>query len=692
MSFQGPSRAERAHADRTNFFHSLSFYCTVQSHSFIIQPLRPSQCAFRRESRARRLHVTTSKLTKSDFLNRSDASFAAIDAGLDDVLSLSEENARLRAMLAAVQTAPITVKVTSPVEADAVTLAKELAAARAAQQQAERELQVLRGGHPAVVADAVEDQSSEVGLLRSSLAALASELELEKNRAREAEALREEETSKVHNLRSKMEESRRALMRMQGETQRRLSNDMYAPVARRASGIESTIPRRRSSLGLASSGGVPVATPVPVSGVGLGLAVESPSLSVLSTSPAGKASPLHRFATRRGSASFAPELREEDDRAAKLRDLRLGVTTTKVASRRGSLANGLPDFFGLGDFDFDADRKLNAPQRFGRHGSISEEACDPYDRPPSAPLRLDGRKNSVAVFENWSRRSSTSSCGSFTFGSMPSGSALSDYSSSPMDTDERLLMQLEGLKIQLAESEEGRRASELCVKALKDFIATRPDGSAISLPPLPTDSASATFEPRRASSGSRWSIPRLSFGAGSRSSSPASSTSPNLTTWTRRTSATSTSSHTTSKPPLATPLAPTFGGFSFSALVARPSTADDGDTSPTMGGPSGQSGLFQTTSFPTEPSPQLQDDSADFSPSNRDSSCSTAPSLSSASSTSSRSPSPVDDDDEDDEDELHDEPEIILASAENFSLAPSKGYLKDTVRMSALPSGLGLGM
>lgn len=576
-------------------------------------------------------------------------------------------------MLAAAQ-APVAVKITAPEEVDASNFAAELATARAAQLEAERELQALRTSHPAIVAAAVEDQTNELDLLRNSLATLASELEVEKTRVAEEE-------DKVHTLRLKMEDSRRALMRVQGEAQRRSSIDMHAPLPPRRASTIDTLPRRRSSLGPPLQG-LPSAIPVPNSSVGLGLAVDSPKMTAMSTSPSGKPSPLHRFAHRRGSTNLClpMETREEDDRAAKLRDLRLGFTTTKVASR-GSLANGLPDFFGLADFEFDADRK-NAPgSNFGRHGSIGQ---DPFERPPSAPLRLGGRNNSVAVFENWSRRSSTSSCGSYSFPSFTSGSAISSTSSA--DVDDRLLMQLEGLRIQLAESEESRRASEHCVKVLKDFITAHPDAN-ISLPPLPSDAE----PPHRPTSGSRWSIPRLSLGGGSRSSSPAQNSSPNLTTYTRRTSNTSNSSMSTSIPPLATPTArsgaPTFGAFSFSALVARSSSMVDGDTSPTMSGPSGKTGTFQST-FPLDPSPQLQN-SANFSPPRGSSS---APSLTSGSSSSPST------DDEDDDDELDfdaEEPEVVFsASRELFSYSASaKGYVKDAgSRPLSMVSGSGLGL
>lgn len=50
-----------------------------------------------------------------------------------------------------------------------------------------------------------------------------------------------------------------------------------------------------------------------------------------------------------------------------------------------------------------------------------------------------------------------------------------------------LRLQLEALSAQFAESEEARIASESCVKALREFIASGPETEVINLPPLPTD-------------------------------------------------------------------------------------------------------------------------------------------------------------------------------------------------------------
>lgn len=632
----------------------------------------------------------------------SEASFAAIDAGLDAVSSLSEENARLRALLAA-QTPSTTTSLAPSVSiytTDAAHLAAELAATKAAQEEMARELAAMKASHQSViVSHVVEDRSSELDLLRSSLATLASELQLEKERVAEIEAQRREEEEKVATLRSKMEESRRALMRLQGESARRGSSDMMGVPVRRGSGLDNA-PRRRSSLGLA-----PVNLPV-----GLGLAVDQQT-GMMSTSPSNKPTPLSRFAHRRGSASISitPESREEDDRTARLRDLRLGLTTTKIASRRSSLVSGVPEFLNPTDFDFDQTSTRGRLGSFtyggSRHSSISEEGgahSEPISRPPSAPLRAAGRKDSMAVFENWSRRSSTDSSGGYAnFGPYEGG----EYSPS-MDDHEELRNQLQGLRIQLAEAEEGRRASDMCVKALKDFISTRPtdqkEGN-ISLPPLPTDSVNDTLEAPRRPSSSRWSIPRLSLGGGGGSrresnTSTGGQTSPNLTTYTRRGSAASASSHSTyldktnlalgtsssSSTTLAAPSAssstPIFGAFSFSALVSRSSTIVDGDTSPTMSGPDSQS-------FPTEPSPQIPDHESEsehgFS--------SVAPSLASnssaASSDSSRSNSPIADEDLD-----LDGPQIVIAEAKFVDLAGATTVLPESKVPEPLTPTLSFGM
>ncbi|GAA6010108.1 hypothetical protein JCM10207_007562 [Rhodosporidiobolus poonsookiae] len=636
----------------------------------------------------------------------SDDSFAALDAILkqecDVVTSLSEENARLRSLLAE-RDAPSLPSNVSAAQLDPATLYAELQATKAAQAELFAELKSMRESQ---VAAAAEDRSDEVALLRSSLADLANQLEAEKTRVTALEVQRKEEEEKVTTLRSKVEESRRALMRLQNESNKRSSiagmdNYSFPPSSKRAitngndqgysfpprrGSLLDSAPRRRSSLGLAAITGSPSSPdsptePIPLSG--LGLAVQSPTAATfqLSSSPSStsKATPLQRYAHRRGSASISivpSGSSEEDDRTARLRELRLGMTSTKCHSRRNSAVTGLPEF--ATPFDWDAERRFArrmsaaSSSRSRRNGSICEgdetdSGSSSYDAPLSANLRMVGRQNSFAVFQSWSRRSSSTS------DSFSTGGCGDAYNPEPVTQDHLrdLQLQLQGLRIQLAEAEEGRRASELCLRALKEFVSKAnpdADGLPLSLPPLPSDSTADalgddTSSPRRPTapslpSASRWSIPRLSL---SNRTPQANSDAASF----RRSSAASsvTSASGTCMDSKPTPSLPSFGAFSFSALVSRPTSVFlvDADTSPTMSRPATFAANPLTATcgageFPVEPSPLLgsgsnptsraasvrraqrssQDSVASPSDAEGDDAASTAPSLVSDSDLSSR--------------------------------------------------------
>ncbi|KAM0750710.1 hypothetical protein T439DRAFT_237976 [Meredithblackwellia eburnea MCA 4105] len=590
----------------------------------------------------------------SSFHNRTvSESFEAFDAILSEevtrISALTQENATLRELLAE-RAHPDASKPTPPnaeelAMLDATKLQRELEASRLAQEEMARELLALRTSQATIVENVSEDHSSELELLRQSLATLASELEQEKQRAAESEAKRREEEDKVATLRSKVEESRRALMRIQGESSRK--NSVPEIQSRRMSaGLYDTAPRRKSSLGL------------PPTPAGLGLGFGEASTSTL---PPSKSATINRH--RRGSASVSYTSTDslEEDRMARFRDLRLGNTTTKVASRRSSIANG-NDLLGGTELEFEPERRripsISIPEMC--NNSICEEEGSEFgtSRPPSAPLRWQGRKHSMAVFDDVSRRSSLevspSPGNSFLMAPQQARSMSSGDRSTGTPSTSELLMQLEGLRIQLAESEEGRRASELCVKALKEFIAS-PNLSQgeglMSLPPLPTDvdidapftASPSALSSKRASTGSRWSIPRLPS-IGRRESGNAavstSASSPNLTTYTpRRASGASTFPNLDKATP-STPAAPIFGSFSFSNLVNRQLTVNaivDADTSPTMTGGESVSEFRNLNST----SPPIREESECES----DISSTRAPSLtdSSASSESSRSSSPIND-------------------------------------------------
>ncbi|KAM0786546.1 hypothetical protein ACM66B_002003 [Microbotryomycetes sp. NB124-2] len=631
------------------------------------------------------------------------------------MLALTVENARLRALLAAAS--PTMPKpLLSPTQDEVCVLKLDLEIAKAAQAEAERKL--LERDEPRELTDTTseaDDLRKELDLVKTSLASIASDLEAERERAQELAAVYRQEQVKVAFLQQTIDDLRKPLP----GNGRRPSID--AASARRISLFDST-PRRRSSLG--PLGQAMAAAPQPVNGVGLGLGVESPSMNIVSTSPLGKPTPLHRLAQRRASVSLGLD-REEDDRRSKLRDLRFGTNCLKVASRRGSLASGLPEFSSADDFVLEYGGRRRPSAASYRHGSISEEG-----RPPSAPLRA-ARKNSMAVFEAWSRRSSTDSSaaaytGPFYLDDEP------EFDDLDTDDPNELRLRLEGLKIQLAESEEGRRASELCLRALKDFIAQRGESvDEISLPPLPTETGNMVPPPapRNRASFARWSIPRFSFS--SRSGSPApSNESPNLTTYTRRPSNVSATSIQTSTPfsfgnsslqPNASSdkgSAPIFGAFSFSAL-APASTMLDGDTSPRMSGPSPTNP--DSSAFASRPHSQhgiLSSPTSESQTSIAQTPSSEAPSLSTCSSISSRSASPgiddVDhaglhgpngllfkaDEEEDDEEEpsldlincdVEGEPRIVVAETLSFAknkVTPSLGPSPSLKRRSGLSSSL----
>lgn len=475
-------------------------------------------------------------------------------------------------------------------------------------------------------------KDTEISLLRTSLAALATQLHDEKQRSATMERDRQRESE---TLRAQLDEARLALMRLRVANEsgkvstRRMSNsaELVALPARRSSFLEP-MPRRRSSLGLGAAGKGSAAIPIPppVSGLGLGFGAEASNQSTYcaySTSPNPKPLPLHRLALRRNSgSSYLGRESEEDERVTKLRELQQGLQTLKVASRRGSLArgSGLPDFApSSAEFEW-LERDAEARRRLavGRHRSISENSATDdeycydygcYEAPPSAPLRAAGRKNSMAMFENWSRRSSTSSTASggfINFGQFSTYDLKNEEVHTSLDDPRELRLQLEGLRIQLADAEEGRRASELCLKALRSFVAARTD---VALPVLPTEYGQdlASDAADRQSGSRKGSIPRLSFSDRATSAAPSAphTTLPDLAPFkSRRGSSNATLSAAdpsgitykteveVSRPSIAPPRgpirtvsAPIFGGFSFSATTPRRSSVtglDSRDVSPSM--------------------------------------------------------------------------------------------------------------
>lgn len=436
-------------------------------------------------------------------------------------------------------------------------LSTELREVREAHLQLQRELEALRAG------------PSELEVVRASLA----QMTLEKS---EQEEKVRDEQAKVAMLRGNVESSRAALMRLQTESRRSSGSGGSPKPPRRPSinvfppSVDST-PRCKSSLGMI--------TPPKLLPLGL----------------------VSKPARRSGSGAAA---QPDDAKAAKLRAFRLGLSINlpphvalSATGIHGSHSAGLKET----PFEFGEQRRLSAVNlQTMLQGATSPLSASPLDAisplsgPPSAPLRLLNRNNSFAVFEENRNPSFSQPLNDYPFPvvgeySPPIATRHAPHEADPSaaqiisESDVRTLVA--GLRIQLAESEEGRRASEMYVRALKDFIGAEieisPGEREISLPRLPTDAEEEIQPPT-----SIWSALRLpaSLGGSRRSSL----TTPTFTRWARRSdSLTSNSSTGTCQmanapelPPPST-TAPIFGSYSFNTRSEHPSMAHEGERSPT---------------------------------------------------------------------------------------------------------------
>lgn len=253
------------------------------------------------------------------------------------------------------------------------------------------------------------------------------------------------------------------------------------------------------------------------------------------------------------------------------------------------------------------------------HGILSPSlSLDLPSTPPSAPLRTLGRNHSFAVFDDVSTlsnsrrgsRSSTisdSNTRSFVGSNYMPNRERNEIALTVEEENSKLALQLAGLKIRLAESEESRRASEMCVQALRRFISTegaseelasaKGNGLGVSLPPLPTDEEAdheldgvKTDQPTN-----RWGI-RLPSMSRRESTATIGISSPNLSSWKPRrsdstvsTSSTATFQESTASEhrleSTAQPIvsASAFGSFSFHNLISSANpTSTSAERSPRM--------------------------------------------------------------------------------------------------------------
>lgn len=560
----------------------------------------------------------------------SDQSFEAIEAMLatdeSRVSALTHENNRLKEMLNSMRkTLPL-----PSVPVDESTILAQLEISLANQLKLEKELNALR-----------EDQSGELTVLRTSLAILASELELEKARTTPATQTKEEAIAaiKATALKSQPDELRRALARMKSESGRRNSNDSTA-TRRTSLGGTSLAPKETAMRRGASLGGTsPKISSIGEEGepIGLGLAV--------SRSPRAK---MERTVSDGAYPTVSSrENWEEDEKSAKLRYARLGITTTRIGglvspvpgpsvdslldvfeperrrmpsiSTTSPLLEGEEEVISPSGISDEIDEQSLRSNRLGGEDIDSPLITSP-ELPP-APLKMSNRQESFPVFDappplssvspaelsarfsSYSTVSSPNQSPTFTALSLPNAKTNLPALPSPTpffsSSDMRLLTEIEILKNQLAESEEGRLASERCLKSLKEYVSASPASQDLLLPPSPARSTRWGL-PRLPSLGKRPSIDSLS----PLPSPPLELPNPssNLTAFksnaiTRRVSTNSMSSTSTYNPQqsfvtrekaLPTPIntnSPSFGSFSFSSLIAPRTTsplAESEEISPRM--------------------------------------------------------------------------------------------------------------
>jgi len=445
---------------------------------------------------------------------------------------------------------------------DVAALRAELEASRRMQEAMAAQLAKL-SDMSRVATTASEDHGDEIKAMRDSLAMLASSLEDEKRKATEAEEKRRAEEDKVNTLRAQVEQSRRALMQLQSSHSRSSSSHSrtastefltrQGSVGNVVPALPDTAPRRKSLLAQSSA--------------------DEPSTS--------RPRPTHR----RGSSALGYNRSD----SLLLENFEQKPASSQRIRRRSSIA--VPG---------------EAEGLFATDGSIVEDVNDDLpSNPPSAPLRGAGRKQSVAVFDNLPprRRSSIVPLGAgFAFPPpqkpLPSAPAARTPRESKhviSDEESRLRMEITGLRIRLAEAEEARRASDGCLKALKDFVAQNNGTPAegVQLPPLPTDviPEDKPLQRRPSMASSLWNVRLPSLAR--RQSSVASNASErdNFTTIPKRrmstlsmastssyrTAAASSAASTPSIPPLAMNGPSSFGHFSFAACR---SVDGEGEQSP----------------------------------------------------------------------------------------------------------------
>lgn len=490
----------------------------------------------------------------------------------------------------------------SAMQAVVALFKQQMAAQAAAQDQLLSQLGELRASHANLQA-ATSDVNDELTILRNTADQLADQVEQERKRRESAEAEKEAEAEKVTNLRQKMEESRRAIMRLQEEAASKRNNDSrrgslptinQATVSdnRRASmqlGRRSSLAipdTRRASLGgyalgidAARRNSCEVGRRGSDSGVGLGL--EGVMMDASNLAGNRRAS-VAAIGTRSRLSSTVDE------------EARSGLKNMILASDKTAVSPDENDF---------VPPSRNQPSR----ASLTSIAIDEDGQAPTfeSPVRRSSIRSSY--------RTSIDLGGFKTpLARTPTRTSMPDIHVAPdAEASEVVLLkaQLSAMQNKLALAQEAKEASDTCLSALKEFIAlpkVSPSlSSAMKLPPMPTDDIPDEEVAPVSRRASMWRLPGFavtaapepvkvsppraqSLAVSSTSKTDESSSLTAFSGWSvrRRASAVSPKEKRASlSSSITDPMPSTFDGFSFQSRARNPAL-DDSPASPGRGPPS----------------------------------------------------------------------------------------------------------
>ena len=448
---------------------------------------------------------------------------------------LELENARLKEMLAAQAITPPSPPLSpkrAPVQMTALPalpldqsnplysviemLRAQLMAQAAAQEGLLSQLGELRSSHAALQAT-TSDVNDELVILKDKAGTMSKELGDEKDKREQAENEKVQEAEKVATLRQKMEESRRAIMRLQEEAAAKRNSDsrrsslvsLATPTSsvigqgvdsRRGSMTGFAFPNRRVSLisGMESpyrgsdhhrraslAGPTALALEAKRHSMAVDVTHRRTPSAMAPTSMSCASSPGVGLGLDLSEPSHPPPPRQFRSSLSQRRRSSLGVSNSEAVAEtkeelramalKASTTTEEPSNANIADMSYASRRQSSLS--LSLNTQIDEEGPDSARILPKRVLRMSMDASDLSRNHSLSTRPSSFS---------------HPRSDRQNESAEVMLLraQLSAAQNKLAEVEEAKTASDTCLHALKDFISTSSVSGAaesIKLPPLPTE-------------------------------------------------------------------------------------------------------------------------------------------------------------------------------------------------------------